>query len=178
MQASIVIHRSREAVFACVTTTTFLEQWVTPHKSGTLTMSTERGYFEMHHSVEIPPVRQISQGVLSKGTMFRQAREANDDPLLRRGITDHSLPVTLATIEVTEYEPPAVFAFIVTSKREVSQFRLIFEMAPEGTALTLIENSQFSGWLSRTLASIAPLHFQELNTSNMRGLKAYLEDHC
>jgi hypothetical protein len=98
--------------------------------------------------------------------------------LVRRGITEHSLPVTLATIEVTEYEPPAIFAFTVTSKKAVSQFRLIFETAPEGTALTLIESSQFSGWLSHTVASIAPLHFQELNTSNMKGLKAYLEDHC
>ncbi len=165
MRASTVIHRSREALFACVTTVTFLEQWVAPFHVGTYSASNEHGYLERRHTMQIPPVRQISPGTIGKGTTFRQMDGSNSHP-------------QEATIEVTEYEWPVVFSLTVTSEHVISQTKLIFATAPDGTTLTLIQDSQFSSWPLRMLAFMIALQAKKRKASYMRRLQEYLEGQC
>jgi hypothetical protein len=76
VQASILIERPIEAIFTCVTSVAFLQQWVAPFRVEKYDIPPESHYCEVYHTVRYPELRQVAEGALGVGTTFKQSNES------------------------------------------------------------------------------------------------------
>jgi len=168
VQASLVIRRPRETTFDCVTSMAFLQQWIAPFRVEKYDIPAESHYREVHHTLRFPELHQVTEGALGVGTRFTQSNESRGHPLE-------------ATIEVTEYERPSVFAVKVTAEIGTSQTKWVFQPASEGTRVTFMFRSKARGWRMKLVTLIAFLTTKNVGTGSpqyMQELKNYLEEQC
>ena len=168
VQASMMIRRPIEIVFDCVTGMAFIQQWIAPFRAAEFVVATESQEREIRHSVRIPEIRQVSKGTLGVGTLFKQSNESRGHPLE-------------ATIEVTEYKPPTVFAVKVTAEIGRSETKWVFKPASKGTMVTLMFDGQSRGWWIKVVmffALIATKNSRVGSPQYMQRLKQYIEDQC
>lgn len=164
----MMIRRPIERVFDCVTGMAFIQQWIAPFRVEEFVMTTESQDRAIHHSVRIPEIRQVSQGALGVGTLFKQSNESRGHPLE-------------ATIEVTEYKRPTVFAVKITAEIGKSETKWVFKPASEGTMMTLMFDAKSRGWwikLVMFFALIVTKNSRVGSPQYMQRLKNYIEDQC
>jgi uncharacterized protein YndB with AHSA1/START domain len=169
VQASILIERPIEAIFICVTSAAFLQQWVAPFRVEKYDIPPESHYREVQHMVRYPELRQVSEGALGVGTTFKQSNEARDH-------------LSEATIEIIEYEPPTTFTLKVMTEMDLSQIKWVFQHASGGgTRATLIWEQKQQDWRAKLLGLFVLLVFRNKIAGSpeyMQRLKNYLADQC
>lgn len=133
VQASVLIHCPAEAVFECMTSLPFLEQWVAPFRVEIYNFPPESGYREVHHTFRIPQLHQVTEGAMGVGTIFKQSNELKVHPLE-------------ATIEITEYEPARVFALTVMTDAYTYQTKWVLQGTASSTRVIWPGKQQFRGW--------------------------------
>src|SRR5258707_15899897 len=134
VQTSMLIRQPRETVFDCVTSRAFLQQWIAPFHVGKYVVVGERQDHAIRYESYIPEIRQVTEGALGVGTRFKQSNEAKGHPLE-------------ATIEVTAYERPTVFAFELTAEIYATKSKWIFKAASDGTMVPLMVRTKGRAWL-------------------------------
>lgn len=165
LQASIVINRPREFVFDCVTSMAFLQEWVAPLRSQKYTRTNERQHREKSRTLHIPELRQVSEGTIKKGTIFRQ--------------TDRSKhPPREATLEITDHERPSIFALNIHSFEFEASARLSLKATSNGTRLKLMLRVHARIWLLQILIFVTSLLARMRKASYMNRLQKYIEDQC
>lgn len=168
IQASVLINCPAEAVFACLTSMPFLQQWIAPFRTDVYDFPPEKGYREVYHTLRIPELRQVTEGAMGVGTIFKQSNEIKAHPVE-------------ATIEITEYDPPRVFTLNITGEIGISQKKWVLQSTFDGTRLILQEEQEFRGWWVKLVAVIAPLVAAQAvpgSLQYMNRLKQYIEDQC
>ena len=169
-QASIEVNRSAEAIFACMTSVPFLQRWLAPFRVETYTFqSEEHSYYKSHHTLRYPELRQISEGVLGVGTIFKQSNESRSHP-------------AEATIEITRYEPATTLTLKIITELDISQIQWVLQNTPGGeTKVLLIWEQNFQNWRVKLLGVIAWLVMRNKIAGSpqyMQKLKTYLEEQC
>ncbi len=169
VQASILIERPIEAIFTCVTSVAFLQQWVAPFRVEKYAIPPESHYREVYHTVRYPELRQVAEGAWGVGTTFKQSNESRYHP-------------SEATIEITEYEPPTTLTLKVRTEMDLSQIKWVFQHASGGgTKATLIWEQKLQDWRVKLLGLIALLVIRNKIAGSpqyMQRLKNYVEDQC
>jgi len=169
VQGSILIERPIEAIFTCVTSVAFLQQWVAPFRVEKYDVPPESHYREVHHTVRYPELRQVAEGALGVGTTFKQSNESRYHP-------------SEATIEITAYEPPTTLTLKVMTEMDLSQIKWVFQHASGGgTRATLIWEQKLQDWRVKLLGLIVFLGWRNKIAGSpqyMQRLKNYLEDQC
>jgi hypothetical protein len=169
VQASLLIERPKEAIFDCVTSVAFLQEWVAPFRIEKYDIPAESHYREVHHTLRFPELRQVSEGALAVGTTFKQRNESKFHP-------------SEATIEITEYEPPTTFALKVTTEVDTSQISWVLQHASDGgTKVILTWEQKLRDWRVKLVGFMAFLVLRNKIAGSpqyMHRLKNYLENQC
>ena len=169
VQASILIERPAEAIFACVANVAFLRQWVAPFRTDKYDIPPESHYRQVHHTVRFPELRHVSQGAWGVGTTFKQSNESRMYPVE-------------ATIAITEYEPPTTVTFQVQSEMAISQMKWVFQHASGGgTRATVIWEQHLLDWKFQVVGLMASLVMRDKvpgSPQYMQRLRSYVEDQC
>lgn len=167
-QTCIVTNRSPEAVFACMTSTAFVQEWIAPFRFESYSAQPEDHYREIQHTLRFPELRQVFKGVWGVGTTFTQSNELRSHPME-------------ATLEITRYERPTVFALNVTTEVYEYQATWSFRPASAGTQVTLLWEQKFKGVWVNIVALLASFVAKERGIGSLQythKLKQYIENAC
>jgi len=154
IRASTTINRPVQAVFDCMTSTSFL-QWLI-------------SAFSAKADTIPPELHQVSEGAMGAGTKFIPSNTS----------VNHSVE---AAIEVIEYKPPTVLALEVTRGLDVSIVKWSLKSASVGTTVTLLMRPKQQNWLVKIVENIADLVAPRSRTvppQYAQGLAQFIEKHC
>lgn len=171
VQANIGVNRPAEAIFACMTSVPFLQRWVAPFRVETYTLRSEDEdhSYKSRHTLRYPELRQVSEGVLGVGTIFKQSNESRFHP-------------SEAIIEITRYEPATTLMLKVITELDISQIQWVLRDVPdETTRVLLIWEQIFHNRRVKLLGVIAWLLMRNKIAGSpqyMQKLKTYLEEQC
>lgn len=167
VQASMVIDRPIETVFACMTSDKFIHQWLAPLRSEKDDLDVENQGSGMRSTAHKPELRQVPQGTIKVGTTFLQSNESSRRPLE-------------AVIEVVEYTYPTIFTLEIMIGTSTSRVAWTFKRLSEGTQVSFLLRPKRQRRLVKVVDTM--LSFTRSLSGNspysLQDVKKYVEEQC
>lgn len=165
LQTSMVVKCPQEAVFECVSSFAFIQEWVAPIRTARYGISFDNHPHVVHHGQRITELYQMTEEPVTVGTIFKQGS----------GRVGSFLE---STIEVIGYEDPNVLTFQITSNLAVARTKYIVEQAIDGTRLTMLADIQFRGIWMNLIGLLSIFLNRNAPEKYSIDVKQYIEEHC